>query len=231
VDCMTSKGTGLTLSLGILAAIAGYVLWQSAIGLNTKADDIQTILTNSASGAASIQISLVLICVGLVVHAAGLISTRGTASGTSESLGIVIIVAAIEVWVTSSGLGIALAEMGEKYVAAAGAGDAGTAGSIHIAAGFIQSANVAASTLGGLLAGIGWLFMGIAYKGSDAKGALSFIPLGWLALIQGLILIVATLVISQVVSIEVGSQVSGVSFLLIVLWSVSRGVALVRADN
>jgi hypothetical protein len=228
---MTSKGTGLTLSLGILAAIAGYVLWQSAIGLNTKADDIQTILTNSASGAASIQISLVLICVGLVVHAAGLISTRGTASGTSESLGIVLIVAAIAVWVTSSGLGIALAEMGEKYVAAAGAGDAGTAGSIHIAAGFIQSANVAASTLGGLLAGIGWLFMGIAYKGSDAKGALSFIPLGWLALIQGLILIVATLVISQVVSIEVGSQVSGVSFLLIVLWSVSRGVALVRADN
>ena len=228
---MTSKGTGLTLSLGILAAIAGYVLWQSAIGLNTKADDIQTILTNSASGAASIQISLVLICVGLVVHAAGLISTRGTASGTSESLGIVLIVAAIAVWVTSSGLGIALAEMGEKYVAAAGAGDAGTAGSIHIAAGFIQSANVAASTLGGLLAGIGWLFMGIAYKGSDAKGALSFIPLGWLALIQGLILIVATLVISQVVSIEVGSKVSGVSFLLIVLWSVSRGVALVRADN
>ena len=35
---MSSRGTGLTLSLGMLAAIVGYVLWQLAIGFNTKVD-------------------------------------------------------------------------------------------------------------------------------------------------------------------------------------------------
>jgi hypothetical protein len=227
---MNSKGTGLTLSLGIVAAIIGYVLWQVTIGFDTKVDDVQTILTNSAAGSTNLQISFILVCVGLVVHAAGLINTRGTASGTSESLGIVCIVAAIAVWVTSSGVGIALAEMGEKYVAAAGAGDAGaaTAGSIAVAGGFAQSATVAANTLGGLLAGIGWVFMGLAYRSSDAKGALSFIPLGWLALITGLILVVSTLVVNPLVSIEVGSQISGISFILIVLWSVLRGIALIQ---
>lgn len=232
---MSSRGTGLTLSLGILAAIAGYFLWQSVIGINTKVDDVGTILTNSAAGSTNLQISFILICVGLVVHAAGLINTRGTAPGTSESLGIVSIVAAIVLWVTSSGAGIALAEMGEKYVAlvaAAGGGDAGaaaTAGSIAVAAGFTQSATVAANSVAGLLAGIGWMFMGLAYRSSDAKGALSFIPLGWLALVMGLILVVSTLLINTLVSIELGSQISGIAFLLIVLWSVLRGVTLIRS--
>ncbi len=226
---MSSRGTGLTLSLGILAAIVGYILWQSVIGINTKVDDVGTILTNSAAGSTNLQIAFILICVGLVVHAAGLINTRGTAPGTSESLGIVSIVAAIVLWVTSSGVGIALAEMGEKYVATAGAGDATTAGSIAVAAGFAQSATVAANSVAGLLAGIGWMFMGLAYRSSDAKGALSFIPLGWLALIMGLILVVSTLLINTLVSIELGSQISGIAFLLIVLWSVLRGVALIRS--
>ena len=145
---------------------------------------------------------------------AGLISTRGTAPGTCETLGITLIVSAIVVWVASSGLGIALAEMGEKFVAAsagAAAGDAASiaaVGGMQIAAGFTQATNVAISTLGGLLAGIGWICIGLAYRGSDAKGLLSFIPLGWLALIQGLILVVATLIISTVVSVDTGSQVS-----------------------
>ncbi|MFL2763275.1 MAG: hypothetical protein ACJZ9C_02610, partial [Dehalococcoidia bacterium] len=63
---------------------------------------------------------------------------------------------------------------------------------------------------------------------SDAKGALSFIPLGLLAIIAGLILVVSNLVINQVSSIELASQISGISFLLIVLWSVSRGLALIK---
>ena len=134
-----------------MAAIVGYILWKSVIGLNTKVDDVQTILTNSASGATILQISLILICVGLVTHAAGLISTRGTAPSTSGSLGIVCIVASIAVWVTSGGLVIALSEMGEKYVVAVTAGDVDTAGSIHIVAGFTQSANVAVDNFGGLL--------------------------------------------------------------------------------
>ena len=112
---MSSRGTGLTLSLGIVAGFIGYILWQVTIGLNTKVDDVQTILTNSASGSTVLQISVVLIILGLVIHAVGLINTKGTASSTSENIGIVCIVAAIAVWVTSSSLGIALMEMGEKY--------------------------------------------------------------------------------------------------------------------
>ena len=267
---MSSRDTGLTLSLGILAAIVGYILWQLAIGMDTKVDDIATILSNSASGATIITISTILISVGLVVHVAGLISTRGTASGTWETLGIISVVSAIAIWVTTSGLGIALVEMGEKFVtysaqaaqagaaaaqagaaaqAAAAAGDATTAGAAQagaaqagalavkaldaatataIAAGFTQAASVASGTIANLLAGIGWICIGTAYRGSDAKGAISFIPLGWLALVAGLILVIANLVINQVVSTEMGSQISGIAFLLIVLWSVSRGIALIR---
>ena len=39
---MDSKGTGLTLGLGLLVAFIGYILWQLAIGFNTKSDDIVT---------------------------------------------------------------------------------------------------------------------------------------------------------------------------------------------
>ena len=41
--------------------------------------------------------------------------------------------------------------MGEKYVVAVTVGDVDTAGSIHIVAGFTQSANVAVDNFGGLL--------------------------------------------------------------------------------
>ncbi|MBM25737.1 MAG: hypothetical protein CL760_08660 [Chloroflexi bacterium] len=234
---MNSKGTGLTLSIGVVIGLIGYILWQLTIGFDTKSDDVVTILQNSASGATSVQIASILICVGLVTHVAGLISTRGTAPGTCETLGITLIVSAIVVWVASSGLGIALAEMGEKFVAAsagAAAGDAASiaaVGGMQIAAGFTQATNVAISTLGGLLAGIGWICIGLAYRGSDAKGLLSFIPLGWLALIQGLILVVATLIINTVVSVDTGSQVSGIAFLLITCWSVLRGIKLVQDAN
>ena len=248
---MSSRGTGLTLSLGILVAIVGYILWQLAIGFNTKVDDISTILINSSTNGTNFSIALIFIAVGLTVHAAGLMSTRGTAAGTAESIGIYCIMTAILVWVVSTGLGFALIEMGGKFVAAAAgaaqaagaAGDAAAAAaagalavaaqtdarSIAVAAGFTQAANVAANTIGSLLAGIGWISIGIAYRGSDAKGALSFIPLGWLALIAGLILVIANLVINQVASIELASKISSISFLLIVIWSVSRGLALIKA--
>ena len=127
---MNSKGTGLTLSIGVVIGLIGYILWQLTIGFDTKSDDVVTILQNSASGATSVQIASILICVGLVTHVAGLISTRGTAPGTCETLGITLIVSAIVVWVASSGLGIALAEMGEKFVAASAGAAAGDAASI-----------------------------------------------------------------------------------------------------
>lgn len=242
---MTTKGIGLSLSLGMLATIVGYVLWVTAIGFNTASDDIPTILTNSASGSLTLQIASILVLVGLVAHGAGLIGTRGTAAGTKESLGIIFIISAIVVWITSTGLGIALAEMGEKFVeysqgaaAAAAGGDAATAAvagaaatSVAISAGFTQAASVASNTFGTILAGIGWVLIGLAYRGSNTKGLLSFIPLEWLALLQGAILLVATIIISNVVDVDTGAQVSGIGFLLIVCWSVLRGFQLVRSGK
>ena len=127
---MNSKGTGLTLSIGVVIGLVGYILWQLTIGFDTKSDDVVTILQNSASGSTSIQIALILIAVGLVVHAAGLINTRGTAASTSETLGIICIISAIVMWIATSGLGAALAEMGEKYVAASAGAAAGDAASV-----------------------------------------------------------------------------------------------------
>jgi hypothetical protein len=231
---MNSKGTGLTLALGIVAGFIGYILFQITIGIDTKSDDIATILTNSSNGGTIISIASILIVVGLVVHAAGLWSTKGTASSTAESLGIFCIISAIVIWIANMATGVAMVEMGDKFVAAmagAGAGDAAaaaSAGIIGTAAGFTQAFSVGASTLGGLLAGIGWLFIGIAYRTTDVKGALSFIPLGWLAIIMGLLLIVSNIIITSVVSVEVASQISGISFILIVIWSLSRGIALIN---
>ena len=231
---MSSKGTGYSLALGIVVAFIGYILWQITIGIDTKSDDITTILTNSGDGSAMIQASSILICVGLVVHLTGLISTRGTAVGSMESIGILSIAAAIALWVANIGLGISLAEMGEKFTAAmagAAAGNAeaaATASTIGTAGGFTQAANVATSTMGALLAGIGWLCIGLAYRGNDTKGVISFIPLGLLAIIMGLILIVSNIIITTVVSVEAASQLSGIGFILIVIWSVSRGLQIAK---
>ena len=129
---MDSRGTGLTLSLGILAAYIGYMIYQFTIGFDTKLDDVQTILINTATDSTNIQIGTMLIVVGLTVHAAGLLNTRGTAPSTSESLGIVCIVAAIVIWIANSTVGLALSEMGEKFIAASSANDASTAGIIGL---------------------------------------------------------------------------------------------------
>ena len=234
---MDSKGTGLTLGLGLLVAFIGYILWQLAIGFNTKSDDIVTILSNSASGSAILKISAILISVGLVAHLGGLISTRGTASGTLESLGIVSVAGATVIWVANSGLGISLVEMGEKFVAAsagAAAGDAASAAAastIATAGGYIQAISVGGGSIGALLAGIGWLCIGLAYRGSDVKGALSFIPMAWLAILQGLVLIVAVLIISNVIDVDTSNQVQGIGFLLIVIWSLLRGIKLMGESD
>lgn len=242
---MDSKGTGITLGLGLLVAFVGYILWQITIGFNTASDDIATILSNSASGSTMLQIATILIAVGLVSHLGGLISTRGTASGTLESLGIVSIAGAIVIWVGSSGLGLSLMEMGESFVAAsagagaaAAAGDAATAAAhgatattIATAGGYIQAISVGGGSIGALLAGIGWLCIGLAYRGSDVKGALSFIPMAWLAILQGLVLIVAILIINTVIDVDTGNQVQGIGFLLIVIWSLLRGIKLMGESD
>ncbi|MEC7837154.1 MAG: hypothetical protein VX521_01155 [Chloroflexota bacterium] len=232
---MNSKATGMSLTLGIIVGFIGYILWQITIGIDTKSDDITTILTNSGDGSAMIQISSILISIGLITYVAGLISTRGTTDSSLESIGIVFFVGAVGMWVFNIGAGLALAEMGEKFVAAMGGAAAGnaeaaaTAGTIGTAGGYIQAINVATSTMGGLLAGIGFLSLGLAYRGTDIKGAISFLPVGLIAILQGLILIVSAIIISPLVSVEAASQVSGIAFIIILIWSVSRGMAISRS--
>ena len=74
------------------------------------------------------------------------------------------------------------------------------------------------------MAGLGWISIGLAYRGADFKGALSFLPLGWLAIIAGTVLVVSVLIITNVVSREVASHVNGIGFLLVTLWGVSVGI-------
>ena len=230
---MSSRGSGLTL-MAVVLGLIGYFIFQSALGINTKVDDIPTILLSSSSNSLNISIGFILVAVGLTVHGAGILSTRGTAAGTAESVGIYCIMTAILIWVTSISLGFALIELVDTFgpaAAGAAAGDAAAAaaaGALAVAGGAVQATNVAASTMGSLLAGIGWICIGWAYRGSDVKGALSFIPLSWLAILAGLILVVANLVIAQS-NADLAQQITGISFILITLWSVSRGVALMRA--
>ena len=227
---MSSRGSGLTL-MAIVLGLIGYFVFQSAIGINTKVDDIPTILLNSSSNSLNLSIGFILVVVGLTVHGAGILNTRGTAAGTAESVCIYCIMTAIIIWVTSVSLGFAIIEVGDKFgpaAAGAAAGDAAAAvaaGTLATAGGALQATNVAASTMGSLLAGIGWICIGWAYRGTDVKGALSFIPLSWLAILAGLILVVANLQTDP----DLAQQISGISFILITLWSVSRGVALMRA--
>jgi hypothetical protein len=234
---LDSKGTGLTLMLGVVVGVIGYFLWQNVIGFETKVDDVGTILQNAAAGSVEMKFAAILIAVGLAIHGAGLLNTRGTAPGTSESLGIFCIITAILIWIITTSLGLAMVEMGEKYVAFLPGAQVGdplasfSVVSIQVAGGFIQSATVAANTLASLLAGIGWVFVGCAYRGSNFKGAISFLPLGWLAMTLGLVLIVVVLAINPLVSIEVGNQIGSVSFLLIVLWSVSAGLKFMKSSK
>ena len=238
---MSSRGSGLTL-MAVVLGLIGYFIFQSALGINTKVDDIGTILVNSSSNSLNISIGFILVAIGLTVHGAGILSTRGTAPGTAESVGIYCIMTAILIWVTSISLGFAIIELADGVAAAAavagaaaaagnaaGAAAAGfTANSLPLVAAGTQATNVAANTMGSLLAGIGWICIGWAYRGSDVKGALSFIPLSWLAILAGLILVVANLIIVQS-DADLAQLISGISFILITLWSVSRGVALMRA--
>ena len=127
--------------------------------------------------------------------------------------------------------------MSATAIAAAGAGDAAaaaaagaTAGALAAAGGYTLAANTAIGQLGGLLFSLGFLCIGLAYKGSDFKGALSFIPLGWLAILAGAIGLVSTIIIGNI-SVDTSNQVTGIAFLLSVIWAVLVGVKLIGSKE
>jgi len=242
---MDSKGKGLCLTIGSVAAIVGYMLWQFVvIGMDTKYDDVVANLLAAADGSGMMPILVILIGVGLIINAAGLNGIKGLVGGSAESIGIFCVTAAIFMFVVSLGGAVAMGEVGNKFVAAsaaaataAGAGDAAgaaayaaTAGAIGAAGGFTLAANTAISQLGGLLFSLGFLCIGLAYKGSDFKGALSFIPLGWLAILAGAIGLVSTIIIGSI-NVDTSSQITGIAFLLSVIWTVLVGVKLIGTQE
>ena len=242
---MDSKGKGLCLTIGSVAAIVGYMLWQFVvIGMDTKYDDVVANLSAAADGSGMMPILVILIGVGLIINAAGLNGIKGLVGGSAESIGIFCVTAAIFMFVVSLGGAVAMGEVGNKFVAAsaaaataAGAGDAAgaaayaaTAGAIGAAGGFTLAANTAISQLGGLLFSLGFLCIGLAYKGSDFKGALSFIPLGWLAILAGAIGLVSTIIIGSI-NVDTSSQITGIAFLLSVIWAVLVGVKLIGTQE
>ena len=242
---MDSKGKGLCLVIGSVAAIVGYFIWQFAvIGVNTKYDDVVTQLTQAAAGSGLMPLIVVLIGVGLVINAVGLNGIKGTAPGSAETVGIFCVTVAILMFVVSLGGVVAMGEVGNKFVAvsaiavaAAGAGDAAaaaaagaTAGALAAAGGYTLAANTAIGQLGGLLFSLGFLCIGLAYKKSDFKGALSFIPLGWLAILAGAIGLVSTIIIGNI-NVDTSNQVTGIAFLLSVIWAVLVGVKLIGSKE
>ncbi len=122
--------------------------------------------------------------------------------------------AAARLW--ASGLHLAAADAAADAVAAAADAAAGAAAAaaadiataLASAGGFTLAANTAIGQLGGLLFSLGFLCIGLAYKGSDFKGALSFIPLGWLAILAGAIGLVSTIIIANIDSL--GGVIIGV---------------------
>ena len=144
-------------------------------------------------------------------------------------------------FVVSLGGIVAMGEVGNKFVeasngaaalaaagdAAGAAGAAATATALATAGGYTLAAGTALGQLGGLLFSIGFFAIGWAYKGSDIKGVLSFIPMGWLAMLAGAIGLVSTIIIANVVDIDTSNQVTGLAFLLSVIWAVLLGVKLI----
>jgi len=242
---MDSKGKGLCLVIGSVAAIVGYFMWQFAvIGVNTEYNDVVTQLTQAAAGSGLMPLIVILIGVGLVINAVGLNGIKGTAPGSAETVGIFCVTVAILMFVVSLGGVVAMGEVGNKFVAvsaiavaAAGAGDAAaaaaagaTAGALAAAGGYTLAANTAIGQLGGLLFSLGFLCIGLAYKKSDFKGALSFIPLGWLAILAGAIGLVSTIIIGNI-NVDTSNQVTGIAFLLSVIWAVLVGVKLIGSKE
>ena len=110
---MDSKGKGLCLVIGSVAAIVGYFIWQFAvIGVNTKYDDVVTQLTQAAAGSGLMPLIVILIGVGLVINAVGLNGIKGTAPGSAETVGIFCVTVAILMFVVSLGGVVAMGEVG-----------------------------------------------------------------------------------------------------------------------
>jgi len=237
-----NKAKGICLAFGPVVAFVGWVLCQVTFVGSADLDDIGAILANSAGETAIATVAIILIGLGLPLYLAGLRGIKGQASGAWETLGILFITIGSIVFIANLGILGSLVTMADKlvtYMAAAGSATdtaeaakyANAAAATQLAAGAVQAINVTVGSLGTLLFSVGFTCLGIAYLSSDFKGILPFIPLSYLALIAGILGIVAVIIITPTVNPEFASMLSGITFLIGTIWAVLVGAKLAITDG
>ena len=217
-----NKAKGICLAFGPVVAFVGWVLCQVTFVGSADLDDIGAILANSAGETAIATVAIILIGLGLPLYLAGLRGIKGQASGAWETLGILFITIGSIVFIANLGILGSLVTMADKLV---------TYMATQLAAGAVQAINVTVGSLGTLLFSVGFTCLGIAYLSSDFKGILPFIPLSYLALIAGILGIVAVIIITPTVNPEFASMLSGITFLIGTIWAVLVGAKLAITDG
>ena len=242
---MSNRGKGICLILGPIVAFIGWILYQATFIGNTENDDIAGLLSNAEGGTVMATVVIILIIVGLPIFVAGLRGIKGQAGGTFETLGIGFVTLGVIVFVATIGLLGTHVEMGDKLAeytagiaAATAGGDGDTAGKLmdaaaaQISTGAVQAFNVAASNIGSLLWGAGFFLIGVAYTlNSSFKSIIPMIPLGPLAAIIGILIIVSVLIIDPTAGSNTAGIVGGISFAISVLWSVLVGAKLATSSD
>ena len=243
---MSNRGKGICLILGPIVAFIGWILYQATFIGSTENDDIAGLLSNAEGGTVMATVVIILIIVGLPIFIAGLRGIKGQAGGTFETLGIGFVTLGVIVFVATIGLLGTHVEMGDKlaeYTAGIGAATAGgdaaaaakymdAAYAAQISTGAVQAFNVAASNIGSLLWGAGFFLIGVAYTlNSSFKSIIPMIPLGPLAAIIGILIIVSVLIIDPTAGSNTAGIVGGVSFAISVLWSVLVGAKLATSSD
>ncbi|MBR61505.1 MAG: hypothetical protein CL904_02450 [Dehalococcoidia bacterium] len=239
---MSNKGKGICLVLGPVVAFIGWILYQATFIGSTENDDIAGLLSNAEGGTVMATVVIILIIIGLPMFVAGLRGTKGQAGGTFETLGIGFVTLAVIVFVATIGLLGTHVEMGDKfaeYMAGTQSTDAAVAAksmdaayAAQISTGAVQAFNVAANNIGSLLWGAGFFLIGVAYTlNSSFKSIIPAIPLGPLAAIIGILIIVSVLIIDPTAGSNTAGIVGGISFAISVLWSVLVGAKLATSSD
>ena len=239
---MSNKGKGICLSLGGIVAFIGWILYQVTFIGNAENDDIAALMENAAGETVMATVVIILIIIGLPMLVAGLRGIKGQAGGTFETLGIGFVTLGVIVFVATIGIlgtHVTMADKLATYMAGAASTDPvvaaqsmDAAAAAQISTGAVQAFNVAAGNIGSLLWGAGFLCIGIAYTlNSSFKSIIPAIPLGPLAAVVGILIIVSVLIIDPTAGSSTAGLVGGIGFAISVLWATLVGAKLATASD
>jgi len=231
---MSNKGKGICLGLGGIVAFIGWILYQVTFIGNAENDDIAALMENATGETVMATVTIILIIIGLPMFVAGLRGIKGQAEGTFETLGIGFVTMGVIVFIATVGIlgtHVTMADKFAEYMAGTQSTDAtivaksmDAAYAAQISTGAVQAFNVAAGNIGSLLWGAGFLCIGIAYTlNSSFKGMIPAIPLGPVAIITGILIIVSVLIIDPTAGSSTAGLVGGIGFAISVLWAILVG--------